>query len=114
MGLPKNSPARISSGIRYILRDAAYQNGHTYLPRTVLIDDAAYKLRVTENEVDGALSELISNRSIIADTVHGETVYYLHPYYEAEYYVARRLVSMAGHTQKYTMSIADAERLLPT
>lgn len=112
MGLPKNSPARISSGIRYILRDAAYQNGHTYLPRTVLIDDAAYKLRVTENEVDGALSELISNRSIIADTVHGETVYYLHPYYEAEYYVARRLVSMAGHTQKYTMSIADAEKAI--
>lgn len=104
MGLPKNSILRIKTGVKYILHNAAYTSGHTYLPKTVLIEHSAYSLKVEETEVESAIAELIANREIFPDNVENTDVYYLFPYYEAEYYVARRLASMANHVPKFTMS----------
>jgi exodeoxyribonuclease V alpha subunit len=56
MGFPKNSPQRISSGIKYVLSEASYNNGHVYLPKQLLIEEVMYKLSVSEEEVQNALS----------------------------------------------------------
>ncbi len=109
MGLPKNSILRIKTGVKYILRNAAYTSGHTYLPKTVLTEHSAYSLKVEEAEVESAIAELAANREIFPDNVENTEVYYLSPYYEAEYYVARRLASMANHTPKFTMSEEQAD-----
>lgn len=112
MGLPKNSILRIRTGIKYILQDAAYSNGHTYLPKAVLLEHAVYRLKVEENEVDNALSDLISSRDIFVDTVDNEKVCYLYSFYESEYYIARRLSAMSIHEQKFTMTEQQAEEAI--
>lgn len=112
MGIPKNSMVRIRAGIKHILHTAAYTNGHVCLPREVLAEHAAYTLKVEENEVDSAVTELIASKKIFADRVENTDVYYLYEYYEAEYYIARRLIAMAQNTQKFTMSEEKAEKAI--
>ncbi len=112
MGMPRNSIARIRAGIKNILRTAAYTNGHVYLPKSVLIEHAAYTLKVAENEVEAAISELIASKNIFKDNVDNKAVYYLYEYYEAEYYIARRLIAMSQNTQKFTMTEAQAEKAI--
>lgn len=112
MGVPKNSILRIKTGVKYILQNAAYTSGHTYLPKSVLIEHAAYTLKVEEAEVEGAVSELVSSREIFIDNVENTEVYYLYPYYEAEYYVARRLSSIANHVPKFTMTEKQTEKAI--
>ncbi len=112
MGIPKNSPTRLRAGIKYVLQTAAYSDGHTYLPRSLIIDHAAYELQVSETEVENALNELIFDKEIFTDTVDGIVVYYLYHFYEAEYYISRRLGSMANTEQKFTMTADDAEKAI--
>ncbi len=110
MGLPRNSVVRIRTGIKYILQHAAYTTGHTYLPKVVLTEHAAYTLQVEEHEVEGAVAELISRRELFLDNVDNTDVYYLYSFYEAEYYIARRLASMSVHEQKFTMQPEKCEK----
>lgn len=109
MGMPKNNKLRIKTGIKYILQNAAYTNGHTYLPKQVLIEHAVYTLKVEEFEVEDALSELRAEHDIHFDVVENTEACYLYSYYEAEYYVARRLFSMANHAPKFKMTEKKAD-----
>lgn len=112
MGLPKNSALRIKAGIKFILRDAAFTQGHVYLPKTVLLEHTVYTLKVDEDEVLSALSELIASKDIILCKTDGEDVYYPYEYYEDEYYIARRLIAMSQNTQKFIMSCDEAEKAI--
>ncbi len=112
MGLPKNSPMRLRAGIKYTLQSAAYSDGHTYLPRELLTEHAAYELGVDESEVENALSELVFDKEIYADTVDRMPVYYLYQFFEAEYYISRRLCSLADSEQKYTMTADEAMKAI--
>lgn len=114
MGMPKNSITRLRAGIKNILREAAYTYGHVYMPKTVLHEHAVYTLKVEEVEVEAAISELIGAKEIFKDNVENTDVYYLYEYYEAEYYIARRLISMSRNTQKFTMTEAKAEKEIDT
>lgn len=109
MGLPKNSPLRVRAGVKHILRDAGYTQGHVYLPKSVLTDHAVYTLKVDEDEVLSAVSELISSKEIISAEADGTDVYYPYEYYEDEYYIARRLIAMSQNTQKFAMTCDEAE-----
>ncbi|MCH5210599.1 MAG: ATP-dependent RecD-like DNA helicase [Oscillospiraceae bacterium] len=109
MGMPKNSIIRIRAGIKNILRTAAYTHGHVYLPKTVLLEHAVYTLKVEESEAEAAVSELIASKDIFLDNVEGTDAYYLYEYYEAEYYIARRLIAISQSKQKFTMTEDEAE-----
>ena len=95
MGLPKNSIHRIKSAIKYTLKNAAYQEGHTFMPRALLSEHISYFIGVREAEIENAYTELLSNREIILQTVDKTEVFYLFELYEAEEYIARRLLMMA-------------------
>lgn len=110
MGIPRNSMERIKAGVKHTLRDAAYSGGHVFLPKTILLEHCCYNLKVEENEVEAAVSELIGDKSIFPDKVDGIDAYYLYEYYEAEYYISRRLITLANSEQKFTMNEADAEK----
>lgn len=112
LGLPGNSPQRICSGIKYILREAAYNNGHVYLPKHLLCEEAAYRLGVTDTEAENGLGELIKERAVILDNSDNEDVCYLFAYYEAEGNVAKRLAMMSHNKPKHTMSEDEAERAI--
>ena len=112
MGLPKNSRTRIKCGITYFLRDAAFTNGHVYMPRDLLIEHSAYELTVSESEAANALSELIAERSVVTDTVDRSEACYLAGLYHDEKYIAARLAETAAIEPKYTIGTAEAEREL--
>ncbi len=110
IGIPKNSPMRISCGIIYFLKDAAYTNGHTCMPKSLLIEHAVYELQVSETEVQNALSELIAKRDIIIDRMDNTDMCYLYSYYHDEIYISKRLSAMAYTSNKYAISEDRAER----
>ncbi len=93
-GFAYNSPFRIKSGIKYLLKTEGYVGGHTFLPENILKEHGAKKLNVTEEEIENSLSGLISVKELYKDTVNGENVCYLASYYTAEKYVAGRISSL--------------------
>ena len=110
MGFPKNSPMRIRSGIIYFLKEAAYVNGNVYLPRQLLTEHAVYELKVSETEVENAVSELIASRVLRLDNIDSTDVCYLSNYYYDEQYIAGRITAMVRAGQRYNMSEDRAER----
>lgn len=112
IGLPKNSPQRICSGIRYILNEASYSNGHVYLPKQLLLEETVYRLRVTEEEAENGLKTLIANRSVIMDIIEKEDVCYLFSFHEAESYVAKQLAFISSAIPKHTMTTDAAEKAI--
>ena len=109
LGLPKNSPQRLLCATIYFLREAAFSNGHTYLPRDLLIEHMVYNLNVTEAEVENAISELIAERDIISETVDNTSVLYLASSYYDEKYIANRIISMSESKSKSLISVDSAE-----
>ena len=108
LGLPKNSIERIKSFIKYTLMIGAYQSGHTYLPKALLLETVSNRLEVSEDEADNALTALLMENDVFLD----ENGCYLMTLLTAELYVARRLCSLADADQKYTMAIDKAQQMI--
>ncbi|MBO5060404.1 MAG: ATP-dependent RecD-like DNA helicase [Clostridia bacterium] len=103
-GMPKNSPLRIKSGIRYVLDSCAYNMGHTYLPKKMLIGNIMALLAVTCEEAENGITSLELANEVYCDTISGEEVCYLSAFYMAEQYTARRIASLSATTPPYSMS----------
>lgn len=97
MGVQKNNPERIRSGMRYFLSQAAYASGHTYLPEEVLTEHGAYHLSITADEAENGLNSLVLDKSVSFDTIAGQRVCYLSTLSRAENYVTVRLASLAAN-----------------
>ena len=103
MGVPKNSAERIKAGIKFILNTAAYSAGHTFLPKTLLLEDIEYNLGVDENEAENALTALALEHDVYLEDIDGAQVCYLSAFDAAEEYTARRLASLCMTEQKLGM-----------
>ncbi len=92
LGISRNSPTRLCSGIRYLLSVNALQNGHVCLPREKLIASAAKLLGATEEETAAAVAELIRTQKV--RSVNFDNGFYLYDrqLYESEQYIARKLL----------------------
>ncbi len=100
-GMPKNSPVRIRHGVKYILRDAAYSGGHTYITEKQLILLASKRLDITAEEAADGISSLALSHSVYIEEFAGEKRVSLKSLYAAEAYVARRIWSMSHTLPKY-------------
>ena len=109
LGIPKNSPERISCAIKYFLREASYTNGHSYMPRDLLIEHTAYNLGVSETEAENRIAELIAERDIIADRIDNADVLYLYGMYYDEKYIAERITEIVSLPSRYAISELRAE-----
>lgn len=109
LGLPKNSPMRIACAVTYILRDAAYSNGHTYMPKNMLIEHIEYMLGVSSEEAENAINELVASRDIISDTVEKDEAVYLYGLYHDERYIAKRICTMMRTENKRVITAERAE-----
>lgn len=109
LGIPKNSPARISCAVVYFLREAAYTGGHVCMPKDLLKEHIVYNLGITDTEAENAVSELIAEREIITDRIDGTEFLYLYGTYHDEKYIAERIYGMANETGRYTISVKRAE-----
>ena len=71
-GIDRNSEFRISSGMRYLMREAANTGGHCYLPREKLIAESMRMLGCPEELAQHTLDALILNGGIRAEVLTDE------------------------------------------
>ncbi len=101
MGIPVDAPERVAAALAYVLGQQANQ-GHTYLPSSALLREAAQLLALPEEKIHPALDLLTEQGEIRrqplpgaetapANQVAEEEAVYLTPFYYGEIGVTNRL-----------------------
>lgn len=107
LGFEKDCEARISEGIKYCLLEAGNGEGHTFLPKNVLISRAQELLQIDEKRVEESIVMLSKNKAII---VEDDDIYHSLFYY-AEEKVAKKLLEISAPKIENEASInADVEK----
>ena len=91
LGIAPDSPERIKSGVRYLLKSNAAQNGHTCLPEDKLVAAAAAMLGCDENACRDAVARLVTEQRIVSEKSGGFVYVYDMAAYECERYIATKL-----------------------
>ncbi len=104
-GIARDDPQRIKTGILYALSSFSL-NGHTYMPRGLLLGEASVLLDVHESAIENALRELELTKQIITKNYAnfslgspGPSVF-LSPLYYSEQGVARKLLDLSAYYEK--------------
>ena len=115
-GIDFGSPFRISAGVKHVLTEGL-GDGHVYLPKGVLVGQAALLLGLDEAEIENQIikmqieGEIKQERVVYRDVE--EIAVYLNAYYHADVYVARKLLelntALAGSAMD-SHSIGEVER----
>ena len=95
IGVPGEDARRIRAGIFFEL-NFNLSEGHSFLPQEKLIEATAQLLTVSAGKVAEILEELIREEMLVRQTLVGLQVIYLQRLYEAECYIAARLLSAAS------------------
>ena len=99
LGIPQDSEFRLRAGLKYVLQEAAGGEGHTFLPRNMLLEKAARALRVDGELLLHQLDALLFAREIIAVDLDNQDALMLSPYFYAEKEIARYLRLLMGAAQ---------------
>ena len=91
LGLPRDSQDRIESGLCYLLTSNAQQNGHVCLPWEKAVEGAASLLEVSREQVEAAISVLLSRNKIKEAHFDGTRYLYDVKQYTHEKYIATKL-----------------------
>ena len=94
-GVEAEGARRVQSAAVYTLRHNL-GNGHTFLPADKLCMATATMISIDAETVRETLDDLNMAGKLVVDTLKGITVCYLPEYYEAEHYVAERMLEMAA------------------
>lgn len=108
IGVPRESPFRVQSGIIHVLQEAAGASGHIYLPMPELMDAARRLLGVADELIDNALRELMLSREVIIEDVDGVQAAYSSGMHDAEADVAYRLSQLARAASPVDAGDVDA------
>ena len=103
MGVEKEDPMRIASGIKAYL-SAFAQDGNTYMPKTEMTEQVAEFLDVTRELVAEGIAALAFEGSVMCDRLSDVEVVYLYPYYAAEKAVVKNLAAMISSEVKPLMT----------
>ena len=90
MGIAENSPIRIEAAIKHILNTAAL-NGHTYLPKSELINEVCSFINSSTEETENEIISMIFECKLKNENSQTGQRIYLPKLYEAEVYVAEKL-----------------------
>ena len=91
IGYARDGEFRVKAGILYVLGDWATQNGHTRLPESVLLEEAADIMDLDAQTVSDHTPAMIQAGGVVL--LNG--FYYLKKLYEAEKLVAEKLKSLS-------------------
>jgi exodeoxyribonuclease V alpha subunit len=108
VGMSKSSPLRLRSGIKFILKAAAYDAGHTYLPFEILKSETASRLSVSEDDICEQIDALCQAKELIKD---GDAIY-LSYFFDAEIYVASRIRSLGACSPPLFVSDEETEKII--
>ncbi len=110
LGLPPDSPGRIGAGLAHTLNTAT-EEGHVFLPRTALVEQAASMLEVSPEVVDEAITRLGAQGEIVVEIVPDGLerieACYLPPLYHSEKGAAIRLRTLI---ESPASRLADLQR----
>ena len=104
MGVEKDSPFRIASGIKHILNEIQNE-GHTFLDKEELIINTKRLLFVESELIENELSELIIKRSLVLQMLDDKEAIYLPFLAEAEEYVANKLTTLNDTFYRFPIDI---------
>ena len=93
LGFGRESEFRLRSGVKYVLSEAAGA-GHVYLPRPVLVEQAARVLSAAPELVERVVKQLALDGDIVFQQVGEEEALYLPRLYRAECDAARLLLRL--------------------
>ena len=92
MGIKKDSDFRIQSAIKFCLKQAAESNGHVYLPKDILLDDAYNLININKNLILANIDHMQKNNLIKQVNLNKQDVIYLNYYYHMEEYIAKKIL----------------------
>ena len=95
LGVEKDSPYRISSGVKYILTEYAAR-GHTYVPYNLLVKSSANLIETSIENTEDEIKNMAFTDKIHIETINSESVVYYLPYHTAEVNVCKNLINLAG------------------
>lgn len=95
LGFCMDSYERVSCGIKFLLRQIGYLNGHTYLPRQTVTGNAAQNLNIELEKAENVIAEMLLREEIIQINYGEYDAIYLSEFYRAEKRVAQRLLEMS-------------------
>ncbi len=119
LGLPPDAPTRLAAGINYALNQAG-DNGHVFMPRDMLVEEAASILDVDPAKLEPALHSMAQRGEVMLETIpipdgleQVEGVY-LPPMYHSERGAAQKLKRMrdASHSRLSDLQEANWDALL--
>ena len=94
-GFAAESESRLRAGLLYALSTAANEYGHTYLPKTSLLNYSVKLLGAPEDRLSDTLDTLIANGEAVQQFV-GDTEAVFLPYFDRmETYIAEKLLKLA-------------------
>jgi exodeoxyribonuclease V alpha subunit len=98
-GVPHDAPARLAAGLRYTL-DAYAEQGHSYMPRELLLEAATQLLEVPAEPLGAAVDRLAANgEPLVIETELNlpDTPVYTSALHRIETETASRLRAIASH-----------------
>lgn len=93
-GIPADSPHRLRSALKFVLNQGA-GNGHIYLPKEQLIQEASELLQQHPQLVENSIRELQVDNQVWQEKIEGMDCVYLHAFYYAEMAVAKKLLELS-------------------
>ncbi len=109
-GTDKTNEDRIKAGLKYILTYYAGAEGHTYLPREVLIHYGAKMLEVEELAAENALVRLLSDHQLIMKkTTEGKDAIFLPALYSAERVISTCIKEINDAVAENVLKNSDKE-----
>lgn len=99
-GLPQDSTFRIRAGLIYVLKTSCEKNGNTYLPKVMLLEEAAKALELVledyKEKFQQAFDSLCVDRTAVTTWVDNTEIVMLSKYYYYENSIAQKLVWLAN------------------
>ncbi len=93
IGIQVDSEYRIRSGLFYALQSASGE-GHSYLPREVLLEKASGLLDLPLEALAGQLENLVMEQKVILKKIENKNLVYTSSFYYAEMNCARMLIDL--------------------
>ena len=108
MGFDGDDPCRLRAALEYELSYNASGGGHVFLPREKLLLATAQLIGMTPDDLEPALDKLIDGFGVVQQTIAGVQGCYLPRLYQAETFVAERLLSMVRTPVEQLSRVDDA------
>ena len=110
MGIDRNSPYRARAAVQYTLQDLASQ-GHVGYPEPGVVEHTTKLVEIDQLIVEAAVKSALAEKTVIRETVEGESWLYLTALHRAEVGLAQSVHRIASATP-HPMPRIDLEKAI--